>query len=262
MVDVKKELVQNMFNLAGKVALVTGASGALGSAIAKGYGFQGVKVMMTARNEAKLKELQEEFTAEGIDCAYVAGDPAVEADAQRILAATIEKYGEVNILCTAAGLSKPGSILKQETAEWQSIMDANVRGTYLMTKYTAIEMVKQGKGGKMVLVSSARSKRGMKGYTAYSPSKAAVDLLAQSLACDLGEYHINVNTFNPTVFRSDLTEWMFHDDNVYQNFLKRLPIGRLGEPSDFVGIASFLASDAANFITAANIAADGGYWGN
>ena len=180
----------------------------------------------------------------------------------RIVDAAVKKYGEINILVTAAGVSKPGSILKQDTADWQAMMDANVRGTYLFAKYVAKVMVDQGKGGKMVLVSSARSKRGMKGYTGYSPSKAAVDLLAQSLACDLGEFHINVNTFNPTVFRSDLTEWMFHDDNVYQNFLKRLPIGRLGEPADFVGIASFLASDASNFITAANIAADGGYWGN
>ncbi|MGI6333317.1 MAG: SDR family NAD(P)-dependent oxidoreductase [Saccharofermentanales bacterium] len=262
MSKVDKNFVKNMFNLAGKVAIVTGATGALGSAISKGYGYQGVKVMMTARNEAKLKEMAEEFAKEGIECAYVAGDPAVEADVQRVVSATVEKFGEINILVTAAGVSIPKSILQQETAEWQTMMDANVRGTYLYAKYVAKVMVEKGKGGKMVLVSSARSKRGMKGYTGYSPSKAAVDLLAQSLACDLGEYGITVNTFNPTVFRSDLTEWMFHDDNVYQNFLKRLPIGRLGEPEDFVGIASFLASDAANFITAANIAADGGYWGN
>ncbi|MGI6326403.1 MAG: SDR family NAD(P)-dependent oxidoreductase [Saccharofermentanales bacterium] len=262
MTKVDKNFVKNMFNLAGKVAIVTGATGALGSAISKGYGYQGVKVMMTARNEAKLKEMAEAFAQEGIECAYVAGDPAVEADVQRVVSATVEKFGEINILVTAAGVSIPKSILQQETAEWQTMMDANVRGTYLYAKYVAKVMVEKGKGGKMVLVSSARSKRGMKGYTGYSPSKAAVDLLAQSLACDLGEYGITVNTFNPTVFRSDLTEWMFHDDNVYQNFLKRLPIGRLGEPEDFVGIASFLASDAANFITAANIAADGGYWGN
>ena len=86
--------------------------------------------------------------------------------------------------------------------------------------------------------------------------------MAQSLACDLGEHNIQVNTFNPTVFRSPLTEWMWDDDNVYQNFLKRLPIGRLGEPEDFIGIATFLASPASDFLTASNYAADGGYWGN
>ena len=230
MTKVDKNFVKNMFNLAGKVAIVTGATGALGSAISKGYGYQGVKVMMTARNEAKLKEMLRLLPR--VSKLYGAGDPAVEADVQRVVSATVEKFGEINILVTAAGVSIPKSILQQETAEWQTMMDANVRGTYLYAKYVAKVMVEKGKGGKMVLVSSARSKRGMKGYTGYSPSKAAVDLLAQSLACDLGEYGITVNTFNPTVFRSDLTEWMFHDDNVYQNFLKRLPIGRLGEPED------------------------------
>lgn len=261
-VAVDKGAVKRMFDLAGKVAIVTGATGALGSAIAKGYAYQGVKVMMTGRNEDKLAALQAEFAAEGLDCAAVAGDPAREEDVQRVVESTVARYGEINILVTAAGLSLPKSILVQETAEWQSVMDANVRGTYLYAKLVAKVMVAQGRGGKMVLVSSARSKRGMKGYTAYSTSKAAVDLLAQSLACDLGEHHINVNTFNPTVFRSDLTEWMFKDDTVQQNFLKRLPIGRLGEPADFVGIASFLASSASDFMTAANVAVDGGYWGN
>lgn len=261
-VAVDRETVKAMFGLSGKVAIVTGATGSLGSAIAKGYGYQGVKVMLTGRNEDKLKALHDEFAAEGIDCVYAAGDPAKEEDVVRIVDATVAKYGQVNILVTAAGVSIPKSILVQDTAEWQAVMDANVKGTYLYAKYVAKVMVKQGKGGKMVLVSSARSKRGMKGYTGYSTSKAAVDLLAQSLACDLGEHHINVNTFNPTVFRSDLTEWMFKDENVSANFLKRLPIGRLGEPADFVGIASFLASPASDFMTAANVAVDGGYWGN
>ncbi len=261
-VAVDRETVKNMYGLAGKAAIVTGATGSLGAAIAKGYGYQGVKVMLTGRNEGKLKALREEFAAEGIDCAYAAGDPAKEEDVQRVVDATVAKYGEVNVLVTAAGVSIPNSILQQDTAEWQSVMDANVRGTYLYAKCVAKAMVKQGKGGKIVLVSSARSQRGMKGYTGYCTSKAAVDLLAQSLACDLGEHHINVNTFNPTVFRSDLTEWMFHDDNVSANFLKRLPIGRLGEPADFVGIASFLASAASDFMTGANVAVDGGYWAN
>jgi NAD(P)-dependent dehydrogenase (short-subunit alcohol dehydrogenase family) len=145
--------------------------------------------------------------------------------------------------------------------EWQKIMDANTTSIYLLTKYVAEQMVKQGKGGKLVITSSARSKMGMKGYTGYSTSKGAVDLMVQSLGCDLGQYNIQVNSFNPTVFRSDLTEWMFRDDNVYQNFLKRLPIGRLGEPEDFVGMAIFLASPASDFFTSSNYAADGGYWG-
>ena len=259
---IERKFVKNLFSIEGKVALVTGATGALGSAIAKGYGYQGAKVMMTGRNEKKLAELFAVYTAEGINCATVVGDPAKEDDVKKIVAATVEKYGEINILAACHGFNKAKVVLEQPLEDWQKVMDANATSIYLLCKYVAEQMVKQGKGGKMVITSSARSKMGMKGYTGYCSSKGAVDLMVQSLACDLGQYNIQVNSFNPTVFRSELTEWMFHDDNVYQNFLKRLPIGRLGEPEDFVGMATFLASDASNFFTASNYAADGGYWGN
>ena len=262
MVNVNKDFVKTLFSIEGKVAVVTGATGALGSAVAKGYGYQGAKVLMTGRGEDKLKKMQQEFCIEGIDCAYIAGDPAVAADVEKIVNGAVAKYGEINILCVCHGYNAPMNILEQSAEEWQKLIDADLKSVYMVCKSVAEQMVEQGKGGKIVITSSARSKRGMKGYTGYCAAKGGVDIMAQAMACDLGQYGINVNTFNPTVFRSDLTEWMFHDDNVYQNFLKRIPVGRLGEPEDFVGIATFLASDASAFFTAGNYAADGGYWGN
>lgn len=262
MVNVNKGFVERMFSIEGKVAIVTGATGALGSAIAKGYGYQGAKVFMTARREGELAALRKEFSAEGIECAFEAGDPAVPGDMERVVAAAACAYGEVNIACLCHGFNAPKGILEQSLEEWQAIIAADLKSVYIVCKHVAGQMVKQGKGGKIVITSSARSKMGMKGYTGYCAAKGGVDVMAQSMACDLGPHGINVNTFNPTVFRSDLTEWMFQDDNVQGNFLKRLPIGRLGEPGDFVGMATFLASDAAAFFTAGNYAADGGYWGN
>jgi NAD(P)-dependent dehydrogenase (short-subunit alcohol dehydrogenase family) len=133
----------------------------------------------------------------------------------------------------------------------------------VVCKVAAEQMVAQNKGGKIVVTSSARSKMGMKGYTGYCASKGGCDLMIQSMASDLAPYHINVNTINPTVFRSDLTEWMFDPESaVYQNFLKRLPIGRLGEVQDFIGLATFLASPASDFLTGGNYDATGGYWAN
>ncbi|MDD3140811.1 MAG: SDR family oxidoreductase [Lachnospiraceae bacterium] len=260
--NVNKEFVQTMFNIEGKVALVTGGVGALGSAVSAGYGFAGAKVMVTGRKEAKLKVLCEQMSAEGITCAYAVGDPAVEEDVKRIVTETVAKFGGIDILVTAAGYNAPKPILDQTSDEWQAIMDANVRGTWLVAKYVGQVMVDQGRGGKVILISSARSKMGMKGYTGYCTAKAGIDLMAQSLACEWGQYGINVNTINPTVFRSDLTEWMFKDDTAKTKFLTRLPIGRLGEPIDFVGACVFLASNASNFITGANLATDGGYWAN
>jgi NAD(P)-dependent dehydrogenase (short-subunit alcohol dehydrogenase family) len=258
----EKEKVNSLFDVKGKVALVTGATGALGSAICLGYGLAGVKVMATGRKEESLKALCDKLKAQGVDISYSVGDPVKEPDVIKVVKNTVDTYGEINILVTAAGFNAPKSILNHTLDDWQQIMDANVKGTWLFCKYAGEQIVKQKKGGKVILVSSARSKIGMKNYTGYCTSKGGIDLMAQSLSCEWGEYGINVNTFNPTVFRSELTEWMFHDDTAKTKFLTRLPIGRLGEPDDFVGIAIFLASSASDFITGANIAVDGGYWAN
>ena len=261
MVPVEKSFVNNMFSVEGKVALVTGATGALGCVLAKAYGYAGCKVFMTGRNEKKLQALEDEFKAEGIDCAYFVADPAKEEDVQGLVKACVAKYGEINILAIAHGYNKPQNILDQSVADWQYIMDADCKSVYVVIKYVAHQMVEQGKGGKMVVVTSQRSKRGMAGYTGYCTSKGGADLMVNCLACDLtAKYHINVNSLCPTVFRSELTEWMFDPDSqVYKNFLNREPIGRLGEPRDFVGYALFLSSEASAFITGANCDCSGGY---
>ena len=261
MVPVEKSFVQNMFSVEGKVALVTGATGALGCVLAKAYGYAGCKVFRTGRNEKKLQALEDEFKAEGIDCAFAVGDPAKEEDVQAIIKACVDKYGEINILAVAHGYNKPQNVLDQSVADWQYIMDADCKSVYIVVKYVAHQMVEQGKGGKMVVVTSQRSKRGMAGYTGYCTSKGGADLMVNCLACDLtAKYGINVNSICPTVFRSDLTEWMFDPESaVYKNFLNREPIGRLGEPADFVGYALFLSSDASAFITGANCDCSGGY---
>lgn len=261
MVSLKKDFVDNMFSVAGKVALVTGATGALGKVLAKGYGYLGAKVVLTGRNAAKLNELVEEFKAEDIECAAIAADPAKEEDVDALIKEAVAKYGEINILAVCHGFNKPQNILEQSVADWQYIMDADCKSVYVVCKYVAQQMVDQGKGGKIVVVTSQRSKRGMAGYTGYCTSKGGADLMVSSMACDLSaKYGINVNSLCPTVFRSDLTEWMFDPDSaVYQNFLKREPIGRLAEPEDFLGYAVFLSSDASNYITGANCDCSGGY---
>lgn len=260
--DQVKQDQYSLFDISGKSIIVTGATGSLGSAVAEGYAKAGAKLVLSARREEVLKEIKEKLSEFNDNISYFACDPAKEDDVKALVDFAVKEYGELNVLCCCHGFNKAQSVLDQSLEDWKAIMEANTTSVYLLSKYAAQQMVDQGKGGKIVLTSSARSKRGMKGYTGYSTAKAGVDLMAQSLACDLGEYNIQVNTFNPTVFRSDLTEWMFHDEGVYKNFLKRLPIGRLGEPTDFVGIAIFLASTASDFITASNYPADGGYWGN
>ena len=261
---IDKNFVNTLFDVKGKVALITGATGALGKAISIGYGLAGMKVMVTGRGDDKNKALCDEMAKLGIECAYSSGEPAVEADVVRVVEDTVKKFGEINVLVTCAGYNKAQPIVDQELTEWKKIMDSDVQATWLYCKYVGKQMIAQGKGGKVILVSSARSKMGMSGYTGYCTAKAGIDLMAQSLACEwTTKYKINVNTINPTVFRSDLTEWMFDPaSEIYKNFLKRLPIGRLGEPADFIGPCIFLASAASDFMTGANVATEGGYWAN
>ena len=262
MVNVQKDFIENLFSIKGKVALVTGATGALGSAIAVGYALAGAKVVLTGRNTEKLNAVANQIKAEGGDCAVVSGDPSKTEDVANIIKFTVDTYGELNILAIAHGYNKAQGIIEQSVEDWQYIMDADLKSVYMVCKAAAEQMGAQGKGGKMVVVSSARSKMGMAGYTGYCASKGACDLMVQYMACDLtAKYGINVNSINPTVFRSDLTEWMFDPESaVYQNFLKRLPIGRLGEPGDFLGLAIMLASPASDFLTGGNYDATGGYW--
>lgn len=261
-IDVSKEFMSGLFSIEGKVAIVTGATGALGGAVAMAYGLAGAKVVATGRNQKKLEAVAAEVKAAGCDISTFAADPSKAEDVDALIKHTVSTYGQLDILAVCHGYNAPKGMLEQTVEEWQTIMDADLKSVYVVAKAAAQQMADQGKGGKMVITSSARSKAGMAGYTGYCASKGACDLMVQSMACDLSaKYKINVNTINPTVFRSDLTEWMFDPESaVYQNFLKRLPIGRLGEPNDFVGLAIFLASPASDFLTGGNYDATGGYW--
>ena len=261
-IDVSRDFVDGLFDIKDKVAIVTGATGALGGAIAIAYGMKGAKVVLTARNEERLAAVEQQVKDEGGDCIVVSADPSDPVAFAKVIVAAKETYGGIDILAVAHGYNHPQSILEQSVEDWSYIMDADLKSVYIVCKQVAEEMAKAGKGGKIVVVSSARSKMGMAGYTGYCASKGAADLMVQSMACDLSsKYGINVNSINPTVFRSDLTEWMFDPESaVYKNFLKRLPIGRLGEPYDFVGMAIFLASPASDFLTGGNYDATGGYW--
>lgn len=250
---------KSLFDISGKVALITGSTGGLGKAAAKGLCAAGAQVMLTGREAAKLEAVCQEIEAEGGTVAFEAGRPDDAADMQRIVAAAVKRFGGIDILITAAGMNKPKPIVEQPLEEWQAVMDANVKGTYLACKEVGTVMISQGRGGKIVLISSTRGKLGMANYTAYCPSKGAVDSLTQALGWEWGPYKINVNAIAPTVFRTALTQWMFDDQVTYKKFLARIPMGRLAEPEDFIGALIFLSSRASDFMTGAVVYMDGGY---
>lgn len=250
---------RSLFDVSGKVALITGATGGFGHAASLGLADAGAKIMATGRTEDKLKPLVEEIEKAGGVAAFSIGSPINHDDVKRVVRDAVDKFGGIDILITAAGVNKPNPIVEQPLEEWEMIMDANVKGTWLYCKEVGKVMIDQGRGGKVILISSTRGMLGMSNYAAYSPSKGAISLMTKSLGCEWGPHKINVNAIAPTVFRTELTQWMFDDSAFYKNFLRRIPIGRLGEPEDFIGTVIYLSSKASDFMTGAVLYVDGGY---
>jgi NAD(P)-dependent dehydrogenase (short-subunit alcohol dehydrogenase family) len=252
------------FAVRGRSILVTGATGALGRAAATALAEAGALLTVAGGNGPALTGLVDELTGAGAGVTSVELRPESEDDAEAMVQAAVTAHGRLDGVLVASGMNKVAPITDMPVADFEAVMDANVRGSWLVCKAVGRQLLAQGSGGSVVLVSSTRGRLGHPaGYSAYCPSKAAVDLLAKTLAAEWGRAGVRVNALAPTVFRSDLTAWMYADDEkgraTREAMLSRIPLGRLAEPDDFVGALIYLLSDASAFLTGQVLYLDGGY---
>ena len=253
------------FGLAGKSVLITGATGALGSAAARALAEAGALLTLAGGSASPLNELAADLRgARPGAVVTVLMRPDTPENAAAMVQAAVQAHGGLHGVLAASGMNHVAPITSMDVADFQRVQDANVRGSWLVCQAAGRQLIEQGRGGSVVLVSSTRGRLGHPaGYSAYCASKAAVDLLAKSLAAEWGPARIRVNAIAPTVFRSALTAWMYDDDErgraTREAMLARIPLGRLAEPEDLIGPLQFLLSDASAFITGQVLYLDGGY---
>lgn len=254
----------SMFDVKGKVAVITGASGAFGRACALTLGALGNKLVLASGSADELADVVAEVEEVGGEAVSIQRRPDSLEDAEAIRALALEKFGRIDQLVIASGYNKAGFIQDLSYEDWQAVMDANVRGAWFMAKAIGTWWIDNEVKGKMLMMSSVRGRHGnISGYTGYCTSKGATDSLTRVLATEWAQYGTTVNSIAPTVFRSKLTAWMWSDDPVGQatkeRSLSRIPLKRLGEAEDLMGMALYLLSPASDFCTGQVMYVDGGF---
>ncbi|GAB5457666.1 MAG: SDR family oxidoreductase [Henriciella sp.] len=257
--------IANLFDLSGKSALVTGATGAFGAAAAKALASAGAHVTIAGGNAEALATLEAELTAMGASVASIQRRPSTADECDEI-AAFAEHAGDgIDYFVSASGSAIVKQILDMEDSDWDSVMDANAKQSWMLCRSVGRIFKKQNKGGSVVLVSSVRAKFATPaGTSVYGTSKAAIDMITRSLATEWGPMQVRVNAIAPTVFRSPLTAWLYEDENAEKRaeVLSRIPLGRLAEPEDFGGSVVFLCSKASDLVTGHVLNVDGGFSAN
>ena len=245
--------------LDGKVAIVTGGGGGLGTLACCAFAEAGADVVVTARRLDKCEATAEKVRALGRKALAVSTDVTKSDEVRALVDATVRSFGRVDILFNNAGITSPRSMEDSSEEEWLRVVDVNIKGTYLCTKAVVPAMKAQG-GGAIINMGSILSRRGMANRSAYAVSKAAIASFTKSMAFELGADGITVNALGPTVIVTDLNRKLVRTQpQLYDALLARTPLKRLGQPEDIAGALVFLASPAARFITGQTLYVDGGY---
>ena len=251
--------MESIFNLQGKVALITGASKGIGEAIAHIFSKAGAKVVINSRKAEDLKEvaerIQKETGQEVFPFAANAGDPQ---QVSILVNATIDRFGKIDILVNNAATNPVfGPSLDCDSAAFDKIMAVNVRGPFELSKLVFPSMQQQ-KSGSVINISSIAGQKPDAGLGMYSVSKAALDMLTKVLAKEWGKDGIRVNAIAPGLIKTKFSQALWENEAMLAKFTKFIPISRMGTPEEIASLALYLASDASQYTTGEIFAVDGG----
>lgn len=245
-----------LFDLSGKVAVVTGAGRGIGRAIAEALARCGASLVLSGRARAALDKAAATI---GRDVLVQPVDVSRQSDVIALRDAALARFGRIDVLVNNAGINPIWrTIEKTSLADWQAIIDVNLTGSFLCCKYIGSTMAERG-GGSIINMSSVAGQVGLARSVPYCASKGGVELLTKALALDWAKRGVRVNCLAPGYVDTDLTAGLLHHETLSKPFLDHTPMGRFGETRDVVGAAVFLASDASSYMTGQSLVVDGGW---
>lgn len=249
---------RNLFKLDGKVALVAGGAGGIGTAICKGLAAFGATVVIGEQPGVATEMLVSEIEAEG-GRAQGAGVDIQDVELlNRFVSQIVERYSGLDILINCVGSHKEAAAEEYTEEDWDRIVNLNLKAAFFLSQAVAKVQIPRG-GGKHIHISSVRSLLGIhRGYIAYCSSKGGMNVMIKQLATEWAKYNITVNGIAPTFVRTELVKKYLEDPNFYNPLVARIPLGRVGEPIDIAGLAIYLSMPSSDFITGQIIFADGG----
>jgi len=243
--------------LTDKVAIVTGASRGIGRSTALALAGQGAKLVISARTLEPLQQLATEIAALGSEALVVTADAASTADAEKVVAAAVEKFAKVDILVNNAGIVRDGLLLRMKDEDWDAVLDTNLKGAFVLIRAVAKLMTKQ-RSGRIINISSVVGEMGNPGQANYCASKAGLLGLTKSVARELAKRNITVNAITPGFIETDMTAEL--PEKSRQELINQIPLGRLGQAEDIAQAVVYLASEHAGYITGQVLGVNGGMY--
>jgi NAD(P)-dependent dehydrogenase (short-subunit alcohol dehydrogenase family) len=251
-------MVKEDIDFAGKVALITGGSRGLGKDIALAMAERGAHVAICGRKRESLEQAREEFKKRGLETMTNVANVSISNEVKGLIEAVDNRFARLDILVNNVGTNiLTPSVAEADVGLWDKIIDTSLKSAFLVSS-RAVSLMKRAGGGKIINISSIAARKASRGMGIYCIAKAGLEMLTRVMAVELASDKINVNAVAPSMIRTAFSRPLWSNEDLYHEFIKTIPMGRIAETSDVVGTVLFLASELSGFITGEVVTVDGG----